>query len=132
MCRFCNFVTKCDLQTTKQTTNKKKIPMNNFGNIFSFVFLYLKIADIERNWSVADESSNVSDSQFASDIIASINNNTAITTTTNVSTIPTTTMHNDAGRSENMESSADTLSSIGPDSLRSGLINSTDNCSENA
>lgn len=89
-----------------------------------FCFLYRNIADqIERNWSVADESSYVSDSQFPSDIQVVASN----------TTVPTTTIQNDAGRSDNMEYSGD-VSSIEHthhDPLRSGLINSVE-CSENA
>lgn len=101
--------------------------MNNFGEIL-FCFLYRKIADIERNWSVADESSNVSDIQFPSDnqIIASTtipSSSTPITTTT------TTTFQNDTGRNENVENSVD-ITSIElshHDSLRSDdLINTID------
>ena len=77
--------------------------MNNFWiqqkktKFFLSVFLYRKIADIERNWSVADESTNVSDSQYASDAQVIASNYTT------VPTIGTTTSQNDAGRSENME-----------------------------
>lgn len=63
--------------------------MNNLGKKI-FVFLYRNIADIERNWSVADDS-NVSDSQFSSDIVNAS------------TTIPTTTIQNDTGRSENRD-----------------------------
>lgn len=93
-----------------------------------FCFLYRNIADIERNWSVADESTIVSDSQFATDI-----QRTASTTIpTTATTTRTTTIQNDAGQSENMEYSGDvsSIEIIHPDSLRSGSINSIES-SEN-
>lgn len=110
--------------------------MNNFwdANEIFFCFLYRKIADIERNWSVADESTNVTDSQYASDaqLIASITTFTTATTTTVPTT--TTTSRNDADRNENVENSGDVSSMTElsqDDALRSGLINSIDS-SDNA
>ncbi|KAG4077085.1 hypothetical protein HA402_016072 [Bradysia odoriphaga] len=105
--------------------------INKLGNIHQTSELHHHLpipahsTNIERNWSVADESTNVSDSQYASDA-------QVIASTTTVPTT-TTTSQNDAGRSENMENSGD-ISSIElsqNDALRSGLINSIDS-SDNA
>lgn len=141
MCRFFIFKLLIKVFNIKpKPKSDEHLNAKTKNHFFFFCFLYRHIADIERNWSVADETAYVSSSDSQSDAQIIIASSSIINTTT-TTTVPTTTTtsQNDAGRNENANTdySGGDVSSIEinqHDALQSsgGVISNSIDSSDNA